>query len=171
MTTISERQLARFIYTKSQTKLRNVLYKKHDTLQKARQFPFRFNIQKARHFTLRNVYENVEGGIYIQEAWHFALHVVFIYKKLDTSKKARQFALRFYIKNPDTLHYAVFHWIFEIGGGGGGILFCKKQYTLRFICICKMQCTLRYIFISKIYRIVLIPNYKRTYDQRDQTKK
>ena len=38
----------------------------------------------------------------------------------DTSKKVRQFALHFFIhKNPDTLLYAIFHRIFEIGGWGG----------------------------------------------------
>ena len=47
----------------------------------------------------------------------------FIYKNLDTSKKARQFGLRFLIyKSTDTLHYVVFHDIFEIVGGEGGIL-------------------------------------------------
>ena len=44
----------------------------------------------------------------IQKARHYA--------------KATQFALSLYIyKNPDTLRYAIFHGIFEIGGGGGGI--------------------------------------------------
>ena len=33
------------------------------------------------------------------------------------------------------------------------------------------QCTFRYVFISKIYCIVLIPNYKGMYDQRDQIEK
>ena len=33
-------------------------------------------------------------------------------------------------KKPDTLRYAVFHGIFEIGGGWGGI--CYKQKTMHF---------------------------------------
>ena len=55
----------------------------------------------------------------------------FIYKNLDTSKKARQFALRFFIyKSTDTLRYVVFHEIFEIVGGG--VAFYKhKKCTLR----------------------------------------
>ena len=36
--------------------------------------------------------------------WH-----LYMYKKPETSKKARQFALRFIYKNPDTLRYTVFH--------------------------------------------------------------
>ena len=59
-------------------------------------------------------------GIYILKARHFALRDFFIYKKPDTSQQARQFTLCFIYKNPDTLRYAIFHWIFEIGGVGGG---------------------------------------------------
>ena len=44
----------------------------------------------------------------------------------------------------------------------------KKPDTLHSIFKCKKRCTLRYIFMSKSYRIVLIPNYKRTYDQINQ---
>ena len=47
----------------------------------------------------------------------------------------------------------------------------KKPDTLRYIFIFNNQCTLRYVFICKIYPIVLIPNYKRTYDQTDQIEK
>ena len=54
ITTISERQRARFIYTKDKNKLQNN----------------------------------------------------FIYKNIDTLKKARQFASRFIYKNPDTVRYA-----------------------------------------------------------------
>ena len=77
--------------------LRDVfISKKLDNSQKARQFPLRFYIQKAIHLTLGDFHENFEVGIYIQKAWHFALRDVFIYKKLDTSQKARQFAIRSY---------------------------------------------------------------------------
>ena len=38
----------------------------------------------------------------------------------------------FIYKNPDTLRYAVFHGIFEIGGGGGGIFIKKIHFSLRF---------------------------------------
>ena len=39
----------------------------------------------------------------------------FIYKKIDTLLKARQFASRFIYKKLDTLQYAIFHDIFEVG--------------------------------------------------------
>ena len=51
------------------------------------------------------------------------LREVFKYKNTNTSKKVIQFVLRFLIyENPDTLRYAIFHQIFEIGGGGEGYL-------------------------------------------------
>ena len=57
-----------------------------------------FYIQKAIHLTLRDFHEIFEVGIYIQKSLHFALLDVFISKKLDTSQKSRQFAIRFYIQ-------------------------------------------------------------------------
>ena len=114
---------------------------------------------------------------YIKKAWHFALRDVFIYKKTDTSKKARQFALRFFIyKKPDTLRYAIFHGIFEIVGGWRAFLWTKsnglcvkylyakkmhfplcfykqKAETLRHICICKKQCILRYKLVLAYLRL------------------
>ena len=38
-----------------------------------------------------------------------------LYKNIDTLQKARQFALRFIYKKPDTLRYAICHEIFEVG--------------------------------------------------------
>ena len=131
----------------------------------------------------------------MQKAWYFALRDVFVYKKLDTSQKARQFAIRFYIQKSGTFALRNFYWTFEICGAGGGHLLIKKrcnlrdifilknQYSLRYVAIYKEPDTMRYILISKkqyiflfvyiylIYRVVLIPNYKRTYDQSDQIKK
>ena len=110
------------------------------------------------------------------------LKFAFIYKKHDTSQKARQFAIRFYIQKPGTLRYAIFHGIFEICGGGGGIYSIKKTMhyaghfynekqctlryvtkykypdTMRYILISKKQCTFRYVYMHIIYRAVLIVN-------------
>ena len=47
----------------------------------------------------------------------------------------------------------------------------KKLDTMRYILISKKQCTFLYVDIYIIYRAVLIPNYKRTYDQSDQIEK
>ena len=52
----------------------------------------------------------------------------FIYKKLDTLQKVRQFALHFYIhKKPDTLRYTIFHEIFGIG------IYIQNHDTLRYL--------------------------------------
>ena len=92
------------LYTIKAKKLLNVLYKKKAYIfQKARQFPLCFYIQKAIHLTLRDFHEILEVGIYIQKALHFALRDVFIYKKVDTSQKARQFAIRSYIQKSGTV--------------------------------------------------------------------
>ena len=43
-----------------------------------------------------------------------------------------------------------------------------KSLTLCVTFLYAKKCTLRCIFLSKIYRMVLIPNYKHTYNQSDQ---
>ena len=55
-------------------------------------------------------------------------------------------------KNPDTLHYVIFHEIFEIGGGGGGY----EQKTIHFASHFYMQkkIILHYVLLHKMYRIV-----------------
>ena len=58
-------------------------------------------------------------------------------------KKTMTFVSHFYLRN--SRHVAL-HFLYE-----------KKHFVLR--------------FKSKIYRIVLIPNYKHTYDNRDQNYK
>ena len=94
-------------------------------------------------------------------------------------------------------HFALrdFSLNFVICGGGEGIYLFKKQFTLRDIFILKKLGTLRYvavyiqpdtmrcILISKklctflyvhkyiIYRVILLPKYKRTYNQSDQIEK
>ena len=104
--------------------------------------------------------------IYIYKKHDTLRDVAFLYANILTLRKKRQFLLRFFIYNkPDTVRYAIFHGIFEIGEGGGIFMYkkqCtfhyvfiyKKPDTLRYIFICKKQCTLRYVFISKIYCIV-----------------
>ena len=89
--------------------------------------------------------------------------VTFLYTKSETLYISqffmKSFKLAFIYKEHDTSRYVTF--------------FNTKIQTLplRFNFICKKQCTLHYVFISIIYRIVLIPNYKHTYDQSDQIDK
>ena len=47
----------------------------------------------------------------------------------------------------------------------------KEPNTMRYILIPKKQCTFRYVCIFIINGAILIPNYKRTYDQIDQIEK
>ena len=117
-----------YIYKKQ--KNRNIFNTKSQTLCKQQDnFCYVFNIQKKDTLRYTMFHEIFEVCIYIQKAWHFVLCEVFIYKKLDTSQTARQFTLRFYKQNPDTLRYAIFHWIFEIGGGGGHFYMQKTQLS------------------------------------------
>ena len=85
----------------------------------------------------------VEVGFYIQKALHFVLHKVFIYKEPDPSQKARQFALRFIYKNPDTLFYAIFIEFLELAEGVGHLYIQKiAHFALHFymqnIALCAM---------------------------------
>ena len=88
-------------------------------------FAKRFYTQRAIHLTLRDFHKKIEVGIYIQKTSHFALRDVLILKKLDTSQKARQFAIRFYTK---TRHFCVTRFFIEFlkFAEGGGHLFIKK---------------------------------------------
>ena len=52
---------------------------------------------------------------------------VFIYKKPNTLQKDRKFCSDILYKNQDTLCYAVFHEIFEVG------IYIQKYDTLRYV--------------------------------------
>ena len=97
-------------------------------------------------YTLRYgiFHEIFEDGIYIQKVWHFSLRDVFISRKLDTSQKARQFAIRFYAKKSGTLRYAIFHWICEICRRGEAFIHFKKMRFAWHFYIEK-RCTLCYV--------------------------
>ena len=66
------------------------------------------------------------------------------------------FALHFYIEKKCTLRYVAIY---------------KEPYTMRYILISKKQYTFIYVYVYIIYGGVLIPNYKRTYDQNDHIEK
>ena len=51
------------------------------------------------------------------------------------------------------------------------VVIYKEPDTMRYILISKKQYTFLYVYIYIIYRVVLIPNYKRTYDQSKQIEK
>ena len=66
------------------------------------------------------------------------------------------FALHSYIEKQCTLRYAAKY---------------NEPDTMRYISISKKIYTFLYVYINTIYCGVLIPNYKRTYDQSNQIEK
>ena len=154
MTPISEGHRARFYLYKSKKDCKTFIYiytqiARHFA-KKARQFTLRFYSQKARHFTLRD-FSWFYGNWYLfkQKVWKFLLRDVFIYKNPDTSKKGRQFELRFLYTKSLTLCVTWFSWSFWTWRRGGAFIYIYKQCTLPSIFIYKKQCTLRYVFIYK----------------------
>ena len=69
ITTISERQHARFIYTKDKNKWQNnLIYKNIDTLKKARQFASCFIYKNQYTLCYAICHEMFEVIIYVQKA-------------------------------------------------------------------------------------------------------
>ena len=80
--------------------------------------------------------------IYIQKACHFSFRDVYIYKKPNTSKKARQFELRCFMhKKTDTLRYAIFMEFLKLAEVGGHFY---KQKTMHFALNLYMQKTIHF---------------------------
>ena len=77
-----------FIYTKSKNNCETFLNTKIYTICK-KQDNFRYVFIYKKHDSLSYAifHENVEVGIYIQKACHFALRNAFTYKNPDTSQK------------------------------------------------------------------------------------
>ena len=113
MTTISERQRARFyIYKKKKTRKGLYIYTKARHFSKSKTICVTFLLSKIPTLYVMRFFMIFLklAFIYIQKVSHFALRDVFINKKPENSKKATQFALRFFIyNNLDTLCYAIFH--------------------------------------------------------------
>ena len=117
-----------FIYTKSKTNCETFLYTKSQTLfKKLDNFCDVFRFKKPYTLRYGTFHEIFELGIYIQKAWHFALRDVFIYKKLDTSQKARQFAIRFYILSWWTRCLAFSSYVNMIGS------VAKERHRFKFV--------------------------------------
>ena len=88
---------------------------------------------------LRDFHEIFDIGIYIYKSHDTLRYMTVLYTKSRTLKKVRIFALCFLIyQNPDTLRYAIFGEIFEIGGGGQ----FYKQKTMHFVLNSYMQKTM-----------------------------
>ena len=142
------------MYTKSKKWPNVLVYKKHDNVR------YVFIYKKLGTLSYAIFMKILKCG-FIYKKHETLRYVTFLYRKTSTLRK-KQDNLRyaFMYKNPDTLRYAIFHWIFEIGGGGGTFLYLKKthfalhfyiqktmHFALRFYY--KKSDTLRYIFICK----------------------
>ena len=176
------KQIETFLYTKSQT----ICKKKKNLLC--------FYVQKTRHFTLSDFHEIFEVGIYIQKARYFVLLDFKIKKSQTLRKKEDNLCFVFMFKNPDTLHYAIFIEFLKLAEGGAflhlknnalcfTLIYWKNNalcatfyiqksghYALHFYMQKTMHFDLR-LYQYNLSCIVLIPSYKRTYDQSDQIEK
>ena len=135
--------------------------------------------------------------MHIQKAWHFALCEVFRYKKPDTSQKVRSETICITFFNiQKALHFALRNFSCNFWNWRKGGIFINKTMHFSFNIYIKKQCTFCYVFVYKkpdtllhifivknnslcvtflyicvIIYYILIPNYKRTYDQSDQINK
>ena len=133
-----------FLYTKSLT-----LHKKQDNI--------RYIFINKTQGTLRYAifHENFEFGIFLQEACHFALRDVFIYKKPDTSPTARHFALRFYIRKLGHFALLDFSLTFWNWRRGEDIFILKKNALCVEFLYPKDNTLYVILFIQKALRFAL----------------
>ena len=182
MTPISKIKRARFYMYKNK-KIAKCFYtypKNQKYFKKQDNLRYVFMHKKPDTLCYVIFHENFEIGIYIEiksmilcVTWRFCI------KKSGLFENSKTVCVKFLIyKNLDTLRYAIFHGIFETGGGGRVFVYEKKHplcakfymqkkkhfplpfYTQKSHTLCitflytKKQCTLRYVFISKIIRIL-----------------
>ena len=111
--------------------------------------------------TLRKKKDNLRY-VFIYKIWTLCVTQFFIkFLKLAEGgvfymEKTIHFTLHFYTQKP--IHFPLRLYIYK-----------ARHFALRFNM--QKKFTLRYVFIYKLYCIVLITNYKRTYDQSNQIEK
>ena len=161
-----------FLYTKIQT-----LRKKQDNLR----YVFIYKNPNTLRYTIFIIFLKLA---FMYKNYDNLRYAMFLYTKIQTLRKKQDNLRYVFIKKILTLCVMLFFMEFLKLEEGGDILYekkqrtlcyifiCKKQYNLRCvfiyknpdtfcsIFICKKLWTLRCILISKIYCIVLIPNYK-----------
>ena len=132
-----------FIYSFAKNKTMSIpfLYTKRNTLYVKRfSWNFEVGVYIQNHDTFRYV------TFYVQKSRHFAksktIYIMFLYTKSRTLCVLR------------------FSWDFWNWRSGGTLLYAKTN-AICVTFIFKKLCTLRYFFISNIFRIAMIPNYKR----------
>ena len=115
MTPISKIQRERFIYTKIKEHLNVHIYMhkaRHVSKSKTICVTFLFTKIPTLYVTRFLMKFLKLAFIYIQKARLFSLLDVFLYQRPNTSKKVRQFALRFLIHKNLTLCVTRFSWNF-----------------------------------------------------------
>ena len=179
-----------FIYPKGENNHQTFLYYKILTLSKKQDnFRYIFYIQKASYFYFCGFW--CKFWIWYLYTKIMALCVMwpFLYRKHDTYKKDI-ICVTFLYTKARTLCVTLFllnFWNCRRGGGSILYFFLNNALWVTFlfaksIALCvtflytksltfcvtfilyKKQCTLCYVFITKIYRIVLIPNYLSSVD-------
>ena len=126
MTAIIERERTR-LYTKNQKKCETFLYTKSRTLFKKLD-NFRYVFIYKKPYTWRyGILMKFLKLAFINNKHDTLRYVTFLYTKSWTLfKKQDNLWYVFIYKNPALLRYAIFHWIFEICGGGETFIDWKK---------------------------------------------
>ena len=160
-----------FIYILKAKKCETFYIQKARHLTKSKKICVTFLIQKSWRFTLRNFSWKFWNWHLYTKSMTLCVTWSFYIQKVRHFTKSKTICVTFLCTKSLTLCVTRFFMEISKLAEGGGIFICQKQCTLGNIFICKKQCTLRYVFISKIYLIVLIPNYELTYNQSDQINK
>ena len=173
MSAINERQRARFYIYENKINFLNLFkIQKERYIAKSNTISLMFLYTKSQTPYLKRFFVKFLKLAFIYKKHDTLCYGMFLYTKILTLRK-KQDNLRyvFMLKNPDTLHYAIFHWIFEICAGGWKILIAKNNA----LCVTFLYAKNNALWVTFLYQkclcIVLIPNYKRTYDQSDHIKK
>ena len=161
MTAIRERQWAHFSHIQKAKNCETFLYTKGRHFAKIETISVTFLYRKSKTIYVTQFFIKFLKLVFVYKKHDTLRYVTFLYTKIQTlSKNQDNLRYVFIYKNMDTLHYAIFHQIFEIGGGEKTFFYAKKthfalyfykqkrmHFALRFIY--KKPYTLRYIYICR----------------------
>ena len=120
MTAIGERQRANFCLYKKQEILLNVFIYKIQTLFKKQDSSRYVLFKKSLTINITRFFMKILNLIIVYKKHDNLRYVTCLYTRSQTLQKQQDnLCYVFIYKMPDTLRYAIFHWMFGIGGGGG----------------------------------------------------
>ena len=154
-----------FIYTRGQNKLQNVFtYKKPDTLQKTQTICVTFLYKKSQSLYVTQFFMKILKLYFYTKSTTLCVRWRFYIQKYRHLAKSKTICVTFFYTKSLTLwSYAIFHWIFEIGGvGWGAVLYAKKQCALRYIFISIKKCTFALHFYIQKFRHFAVHFYMQT---------